>query len=40
MACICGHAEEEHDTPSGSCAGDDCECAGFEPDEDEDEESE
>lgn len=49
MACVCGHSIEEHETPSGSCEGTtlvtdgeagtivECECAGWEPDEDEDE---
>lgn len=49
MACICGHSIEEHETRSGSCEGENtiqdgkgrrevpCECAGYEPDDDDDE---
>ncbi len=31
--CTCGHIIEDHDTRSGSC--DECPCAGFEPEDDE-----
>lgn len=40
MACVCGHAIEEHDDDDGPCIGDDgeCECLGYEEDEDEEDE--
>ena len=41
MACICGHAEEDHGMPSGSCDGDgeNCKCAGYEEEEEADKDS-
>lgn len=38
MACVCGHAIEEHIDESGECEGKDCDCLGFEDEEDEDDE--
>lgn len=35
MACFCGHIEEEHDAHTGTCEVEGCECACFEPEEDE-----
>lgn len=29
--CVCGHVLDEH---AGECAIDDCDCVGYEPDED------
>ena len=39
MACICGHAEEDHIDSFGPCASEDvdCECAGYEEDEEDQE---
>ena len=36
MPCTCGHPEEDHDGPSGSCTIEECSCGGYE-EEDEDE---
>lgn len=30
--CVCGHNIDDHGG-NGSCLADDCECAGFEPDD-------
>lgn len=38
MACVCGHAIDEHEDEIGPCSIDECDCLGFEDDEEDDEE--